>query len=255
MIHYLHTIEKMVDLFGYIFSDIHIRRWDSEKKNKQDLLVPIEFNGKERMFYLINNKMKDNNIKIDSVFPRIGYSLKDIFYDSTRMLNRDVKISSTYGEEGNTEIECNRLPYNFKFQLDIAAVHKSDLFMILEQILPWFRPSLVLQAKLNEFVGDDKVSIPIVLNSTLFNDLNDESPFSDNPDKPYIYSLDFTVKAWLYQLNNEGPDGSYPGASGVGKTIKEIELGVVNWNDTREVTDPSLYTIHYPEHIESNESN
>lgn len=249
MIHYLHTLETTVDLFGYLFSNIHIRRWNTEKTDSQDIYVPIEFAGKERMFYLLKNKMRDENVKIDGVFPRMGYSVKDIFYDSSRMLNRDILTTHNYGENSFIEVEKNRLPYNVKFQLDIAAVHKSDLFMILEQILPWFRPSYILKAKLNPYIGDDKVSIPIVLENTMFNDFNEETPFSDSSDKLYTFSLIFNVKTWLYSLNNENADGTYPDGDGVGKAIKEIELGTVFWDDKRDVTEDSLYTQHIPEHI------
>jgi hypothetical protein len=253
MIHYLGSFEKTIDIFGYLFSDIHIRRWinDGESKYKKDIQVPIEFSGKERMFYLLMNKMKDENIKLDTVFPRMGYTISDIQYDSSRMLNRNQLISHTIDENG-IEVELNRVPYNVKFTLDIATVHKSDMFKILEQILPWFRPSLILKANLNPYIGDDKVDVPVVLESTQFNDFNENAPFSGTPDKPITYALNFVMKTWLYSLNNESDiDGSYPdiNGGGLGKVIKEIELGVTGWDDSRKVTDDSLYTIHYPEHI------
>lgn len=248
MIHYLESFSKTVDIFGYIFSDIHIRRWTENKTKKQDIYVPIEFAGKERMFYLLNNKMKDENLKVESVYPRMGYSIADIFYDSSRMLNKNLLISSTYDENG-IEVELNRVPYNVKFRLDIATTHKSDLFQIMEQILPWFKPSLTLKANLNPYVGDDKVDIPIVLENSTYNDFNEDAPFSNTPDKLYTYSLMFNMKTWLYCMNHEGNDGSYPDINGIGKTIKEIELGITSFKDTRPVTDDSLYTTHYPEHL------
>ena len=253
MIHYLGSFEKTIDIFGYLFSDIHIRRWinDNGTKFKKDIQVPIEFSGKERMFYLLMNKMKDENIKLDTVFPRMGYTISDIQYDSSRMLNRNQLISHTIDESG-IEVEINRVPYNVKFTLDIATVHKSDMFKILEQILPWFRPSLIIKANLNPYIGDDKVDVPIVLESAAFNDFNEEAPFNGTPDKPITYSLTFNLKTWLYSLNHENNiDGSYPdiNGGGLGKVIKEIELGTMSWNDSRKVTDDSLYTIHYPEHI------
>lgn len=253
MIHYLGSFEKTIDIFGYLFSDIHIRRWinDGETKYKKDIQVPIEFSGKERMFYLLMNKMKDENVKLDTVFPRMGYTISDIQYDSARMLNRNQLITHTIDENG-IEVELNKVPYNVKFTLDIATVHKSDMFKILEQILPWFRPSLILKANLNPYIGDDKVDVPVVLESAQFNDFNENAPFSGTPDKPITYALNFVMKTWLYNLNDESDiDGSYPdiNGGGLGKAIKEIELGVTGWDDKREVTDDSLYTIHYPEHI------
>lgn len=245
---YLGSFEKTIDIFGYLFSDIHIRRWINNKSEKQDIYVPIEFAGKERMFYLLNNKMKEDNIKFENVFPRMGYSITNITYDSSRMLNKHLTISAPIDESG-MEVELNRVPYNVKFRLDIASTHKSDLFQILEQILTWFKPSLCLKANLNPYVGDDKVDIPIILEQNEYNDFNEEAPFSNTPDKLYMHTLQFNMKTWLYCLNHEGNDGSYPDDNGLGKTIKEIELGITKFKDNRAVTDDSLYTVHYPEHL------
>ena len=106
-----------------------------------------------------------------------------------------------------------------------------------------------MKANLNPYVGDDKVDIPIILEQNEYNDFNEEAPFSNTPDKLYIHTLQFNMKTWLYCLNHEGSDGSYPDNSGLGKTIKEIELGIKDWEDKRAVTDDSLYTVHYPEHL------
>lgn len=252
MIHYLGNLEKTIDIFGYLFSDIHIRRWNENKSSKQDIHIPIEFGGKERMFYILNNKMKNEKIKIENVFPRLAYNVKDIAYDNERMLNKDIFISSTYtdgNENDYLEVEYNRVPVNVKFELLVCAVRKSDLFMILEQIIPWFKPSLTIRANLNPYVGDDKVSIPIIYESASFKDFNDEAPFSGHNDQVQIYTLNFIVKTWLYCLNKEDSDGSYPGNSGLGKAIKQIELGNVDYKDIRPVTDDSLYTIKYPDNI------
>lgn len=249
MIHYLGNLEKSIKMFGYLFSDIHIRRWNEDNSEKQDICVPIEFGGKERMFFLLNNRMKNENIKLENVFPRLGYNVKDILYDSSRMLNKDIKISSSYTDKDEIdylEVEYNRVPVNVKFELLICAVRKSDLFMILEQIIPWFKPSLTIRANLNPYVGDDNVSIPIVYESALFKDFNNEAPFSNNEDQVQIYTMNFNVKTYLYCLNNEDDNGNYPGSSGLGKAIREIELGSVNYDDSRIVTDNSLYTIKYP---------
>lgn len=245
MIHYLSSIEKTIDIFGYLFSNIKIRRWNTAKTDKQDILIPIEFNSKERMFYLLNTKVKENNIKIDSVFPRMTYSIKNIEYDNIRMLNRDIFLTQLQ-QNGRAEIEQNRIPYNIPFTLSIAATHKSDLFMILEQILPWFAPDLNLICNLNPYIGDDKVSVPILLQNGTFSDNNQDTPFSNTESKLYFYDMEFLVKTWLYCTNNEGNDGSYPDSSSIGKTIENIKLGTIDWNNSKPVTDDSLYPIIYP---------
>lgn len=253
MIYYNKSIEKSVKLFGFLFSDIHIRRWMSDKSKKKDLLVPLRYMDKQRMYYLINNKMIDLNAnKIDSVYPLMAYSISDIYYDSSRQLNPQfIRTNNYYDSKIKKDIpesEYMAVPYNIKFTLTIASIQRSDLFQILEQILVWFQPSLSIRANMNPFIGDDKISIPIKLDSTQFNDFNNTAPFSETEDKPLEYNLNFIMKTYLYRMNLEDEQGNYPGG-GLGKPIKEIEAGVTFFDDKRPVTDDSLYTIHIPEHI------
>lgn len=218
---------------------------------KQDLLVPIEYMDKQRMFYLLNTKLTDaDSPKIESVYPRMAYSISDISYDPSRQLNPTYIMSHNYydGNKDITEVEVNRVPYNISFNLHLVSIHRSDLFQMMEQILPWFTPSLSVRANINPYIGDDNISVPILLSATNFEDFNNEAPFSDQPDKPITMTLSFVMKTFLYVLNDEDIDGSYPGNS-IGKTIKEIEAGVTFTDDKRPVTDDSLYTIHIPEHI------
>lgn len=253
MIHYEKILEKYIQVFGYLFSNIHIRRWKSDKSEKQDLLVPITYMDKQRMYYLLNLKNADlASAKINSVYPRLAYSLKGVDYDANRQLNPTFMMTNNYYSElynkDVTEIEVNKVPYNFKFDLTMVSMFRSDLFQIMEQILPWFTPSLTINMNVNPYIDTDSISIPIYLSSNTFTDFNNEAAFSETEDKPIEYTLSFLMKGYLYNFNDEDTDGTYPGSSLL-KTIREIEAGTTTMDDPRPVTDDSLYTWHIPEHI------
>ena len=209
------------------------------------------------MFYLINKSQTDlKSPKIDGVYPKMGFEMIDMFPDWERMTNPYQTISATtFDGEGNPqlEVELNKIPFNFKFRLTIAAIHQTDLFHIVEQIFTFFRPSYTLKANLNPALGEDKSDVTILLSNGSFKDFNEDVPFSDNPEKPIVYTLEFDQKSWLWTANDEDEGGG--GSGGFAKPIKEIELGVWVQKDpfTKEqlLSDDS-YTWHIPEHIEPN---
>lgn len=205
------------------------------------------------MFYLINKSQTDlKSPKIDGVYPKMGFEMIDMFPDWERMTNPYQTISATtFDSEGNPqlEVELNKIPFNFKFRLTIAAIHQTDLFHIVEQIFTFFRPSYTLKANLNPALGEDKSDVTILLSNGSFKDFNEDVPFSDNPEKPIVYTLEFDQKSWLWTANDEDEGGS----GGFAKPIKEIELGV--WVQKEPFTEEQLtsddsYTWHIPEHIE-----
>lgn len=251
------TIANNIKLFGYLFSDIHIRRKNSDTGVKQDIYVPLSYMGKERMFYLIGKSQTDlSSPKIDSVYPMMGYELKDVYPDWERMTNPyQIVSNSGFDAQGNPTIEAelNKIPVNFKFTLTIAVIHQTDLFHILEQIFTFFRPSYTLKANLNPALGEDKSDVTIILDNGVFNDFNEEAPFQDNSEKPIVYSLNFNVKSWIWTANDEDEGGG--GGGDFNKPIREIEAGIWVQKEpftAEQLVDDDMYYIHYPEHIEAN---
>lgn len=247
------AIANNIKLFGWLFSNIHVRRKNSTTGEKQDIYVPITYIGKERMFYLINKEQTDlGSPKLNGVYPKMGYELKDIYPDWERLTNPYQTVSnSSFDSHGEpiVETELNKIPVNFKFMLTIAAIHQTDLFHILEQVFPLFRPSYTLKANLNPALGETQSDVSIVLNNGVFNDFNEEAPFSDNPEKPLVYTLNFEQKSWIWTANDEDEGG---GGSPFGKPIKEIELGVFVQKEPltpEQITSDDSYTWHIPEHI------
>lgn len=247
------TIANNIKLFGWMFSNIHIRRKNSETQEKKDIYVPISYMGKERMFYLINKSQTDlKSPKINGVYPMMGYEMVDVYPDWERMTNPYQTVSNTvFNTQGDPEleIELNKIPVNFKFKLSIAAIHQTDMFHILEQVFTFFRPSYTLKANLNPLLGENKSDVTILLSNGAFEDFNEEAPFSDRPEKPIIYTMEFDQKSWIWTANDEDDGGS----GGFAKPIKEIELGVFVQKEPltmEQITSDESYTWHIPEHIE-----
>lgn len=86
------------------------------------------------------------------------------------------------------------VPYNINFTLSIATKQNDDMLQIVEQILPYFQPSLNVTINLVSSIGEKK-DVPIVLDSiTMATDY--EGSFEDR--STIIYNLNFTAKTYVF---------------------------------------------------------
>jgi len=231
---YLKIAEKNVSLFGNIFSDLSITRIKSTNTSvTQTIKVPITYAGKESFNYLIKNKLTNQDqVKVQAVLPAMGFALKNIYYDLTRQLNRNNVISGSFNDE--LTVEYNKVPYNFDFELNIAAVHQSDLLQIIEQVVVLFKPDLNLTVKLYEELEENEVDVSVTLKNNVFEEFNTfDTPFDSKTTKPLFYTLNFTLKSWLYCTGENDL---------VAKKIKEVDLGIWPWDTPiSDVTLDELY--------------
>lgn len=237
---YVEVIKNNTILFGSVFNNIIIKRESEDKTKTLSIKVPILYAGKEYFMYLLKNKLaKENQSKVQNIYPRMSFSLTDIQYNPSIKGNSNVIISGT-NDTGDIEVQYNRIPYIFSYELNIAAVHQTDLFQIIEQILVKFKPSLNITAKLNPDIDDEAVDIPIILRNNKFQDFQNEVPFEDVNDKPIMHTISFDMKSWLYCTNENSGLSNLP--------IETVELGAWPWDTTiNDVTIDTWYPIKIEE--------
>jgi hypothetical protein len=119
------------------------------------------------------------------------------------------------------------VPYNLSFELAIISKNQEDGLQILEQILPFFQPHYNLSVKLLPDVGETK-DVPVTLNSV---DYEDEYEGDFSARRAIIYTLQFTVKTYLY-----GPITD-------SKTIKKVITDMYTDTNTSSAPREVRYTI------------
>lgn len=237
MTKYVKIIEKNVILFGSLFNDINITRKSKDGTLTKDIKVPILYASKERFMYLLDNKLvNENQPKVQNVYPRMSFALRDIKYDNNRKGISNLLISGTNNDV--TEVQLNRVPYNFTFELNLASTHQTDLFQMIEQILVLFKPSLNITAILNPDVNDNEVDVAVVLLNNTFEDFKNEVPYENIDDKPIMHTITFDMKSWLYCTAEDDNISKVP--------INTVELGFWPF-DT--VIDDVTEDIWYPKII------
>lgn len=184
---YHEIFRKTVVAFGTLFNNIELRRTDEVMK------VPLAYGPKQKFLARLEQNPDPTNKRVQITLPRISFEINGITYDSSRKVSPTQKIKIAKDGDENKNVFMP-VPYNLSFELAIISKNQEDGLQILEQILPYFQPHYNLPVKLLPDVNETK-DVPVVLNSVDYED-DYEGDFSTR--RAIIYTLQFTVKTYLY---------------------------------------------------------
>lgn len=199
MQYYFHnTIRKYMVAVGSLFNDIHVTKTSTASTVEKDIIVPIEFGNKSRLYQNIqsaNSNMYDGSTlaTFGVVLPRIGYIDESPVYDSMRKRN-----NTTRYYDDNYDFEIGEpVPYNFPFIVSILTKNKDEMNQIIEQILPNFNPDVVLTINDIPELGI-KTDVSIQLDSIGY--ANDSEFGQADYDRLLSTDINVTVRGWLYPI-------------------------------------------------------
>lgn len=187
-------IRKYIIVFGSLFDDITIQRYDNSGTHIQTLPVPLAYGPKQKFLVRLEG---DPNLdrKVALSLPRMGFEIVGMSYDPTRKLNTVQKnIKTSDSDTTVLKTQYTPVPYNIEIQLAIMVKNADDGTQIIEQILPYFRPewgttiNVIPEMNLS-------MDVPIILNSVSFEDTY-EGDFQTR--RALIWNLNFTIKGYLY---------------------------------------------------------
>jgi len=184
---YHEIFRKTVVAFGTLFNNIELRRTDEVMK------VPLAYGPKQKFLARLDQTPDPTNKRVQITLPRISFEINGISYDSSRKVSPTQKIKIAKDGDENKNVFMP-VPYNLSFELAIISKNQEDGLQILEQVLPYFQPHYNLPVKLLPDVNETK-DVPVVLNSVDYED-DYEGDFSTR--RAIIYTLQFTVKTYLY---------------------------------------------------------
>src|SRR5210317_1058263 len=192
---YNESTRNVVVGFGTIFNNIQLAKKDSAGNVTQTMKVPLAYGPKQKW---LSRLQEDPNLNksVAVTLPRIGFEISGLTYDSSRKLNKVVKVKKKIDGTDNEQLKSGFMPvpYNVSFELFIMAKNSDDALQILEQILPYFQPEY--NVTLREVPELDIIrDVPITLNSISYED-DYEGDFTSR--RSIIYTLSFTAKYYLY---------------------------------------------------------
>ena len=218
---YHQSLRRYIIMFGNMFNDIVVRRYDKNGNNIQAVAVPLAYGPKEKFLVRIT---QDPNLdqQVAMQLPRLGFEMTTLNYDGTRRLNahnRNVKITT---DEDKLDFNYAPVPYDLQFNLYAYVRNADDGAQILEQIVPYFGPEWTNSLRLIPQTSITQ-DIPTILNTVSIEDTY-EGDFETR--RALIYTFDFTVKAYFY-----GPVRR----QGVIKR-SQIDFGIVTGNSSNKIT-------------------
>jgi len=189
---YFKLLRKYVILFGNIFNDIHLIRYDKTGKEVSKIKVPIAFGPKEK--YVVRFEQSPDFFRdVQIVLPRMSFEYKNFTYDAARKQNALLR-SAKGADVSRLSSQYMGVPYDIDFELNIYARNTDDGNQIIEQILPHFNPDYTVTIEPVTELGFLK-DIPIVLNS-----ISPVTEYEGNFDSVrYVtWTLSFTVKGYFF---------------------------------------------------------
>jgi hypothetical protein len=191
---YYHSIiRKYIIMFGTMFNDIDVQRFDTAGERIQTLRVPIAYGPKEKFLVrLAQDPNFDRDIAIS--LPRMSFEITSMNYNSTRKLPSTIKNVYTYTDKDKLKYQYTPVPFDINIALSVFVKNADDGVQILEGILPFFTPewtnsvNLIPELKL-------KMDVPVV-----FNDISTEDTYEGDfsTRRALIHTLNFTVKGYLF---------------------------------------------------------
>lgn len=187
--HFYHAITRnSVAVFGTLFNDITVARKDSAGTFKDVQKVPLAYGPRQKFLSRIEEQTDLTDPRVALKLPRMSFEITNMMYDSqsAQLQGNRIKIQDDNGMRTSVGTPA---PYILDMQLNILAKNQDDALQILEQIIPFFRPTYTVSVKYVE--GVPSVDVPITLqNVSVLDDY--EGDFTSR--RVLVYTIDFTMK-------------------------------------------------------------
>lgn len=190
------TIKKIINLIGAIFSGIEIEKTpDESEETSERIVVPIQY-GITSTFFIKNEYISPENVIRKFSLPRIFYNLESISYDAAKKSASQQRFYNNFilNDDATYNYQYVPNPYKFNFSVSVYCRYKNELFQIIEQICPYFCPTLFFNVNMIPEMEEFK-DIAVTLTN-----LNFESNFDSGFESVTLNSANFNldVDGFLY---------------------------------------------------------
>lgn len=192
--YYHEIIRRTSAAFGTMFNNIYIRHQDGDGQDFSYIKVPIGYGPIQKFLSRLEQKPDLRN-RVAITLPRMSFQVGQLNYDSSRKTSTLQTFNTTVGTSNIPRKVFMPVPYNLPFELTIATKYSDDMFQIVEQILPFFKPEFNLTINLSSTLGE-KRDVPLVLQGI--------SPFQDDYEGNYdsrrfiTTTLNFVAKIFFF---------------------------------------------------------
>ena len=197
---YHSAIRKYIIMFGNMFNDIDVVRFNNAGNAVQTIRVPIAYGPKEKFLARLRQD-PDMAAYVGTTLPRLSFEITGFNYDPARQMNKQNRITSI--SSGNNSLRSGFAPSPYSIDMSLYGMfaNNEDAVQVVEQILPYFRPEWTNSVKIVPSLGI-YVDVPTVLQGMTMEDTY-EADFQTR--RAIIYTFNFTVKGYIYgPVTNKG---------------------------------------------------
>lgn len=230
--HFYHeTLRKVLYAFGTLFNNLYIKHKNDEGEVVSTLKVPIAY-GPTQKFLARLEQSPDLNKPIQTTVPRMSMEIISLSYNNSKQTTATESFL-TVDKNKQNRVSYLPVPYTLYIELSIFTILEDDMFQVVEQILPYFRPtysvSVVMLDEINE-----KRDIIFNLDSIKMTD-----DYEGNFDKrrSLIWTLTFSAEIYFFI--------PVPGTDDTSKNIiKKVSFGFLSGDyDGTLKTEDVRYTV------------
>jgi hypothetical protein len=198
--YYAKTIWNVQVAIFDLFNDMIVYRFDKQGNIVKTINVPLTFGPVEKTQMAREVDHPSNKTRYYLQVPRMALVPNGITHDPERSYSSnderfwvDEQLDLDGGNSMYTDFQPT--PYNFYYTLFIRSDSLEDLSQILENILPYFNPKLMLRVKEFSFLNIER-NLPVRLDGVNFDFVNQ---MDTETMREVNASLDLVVEGWMYK--------------------------------------------------------
>lgn len=196
--YYPKTIRNLTIAFTDLFNDIVVKRLDDAGIVVKELTLPIKFGPVNKFQHNIMREEsgKDYYIKL----PSLAVTLDGLDFASDRAAGMNEYRNFYDTDLGLDDVntfyrDVQPTPYNYNFSLHVLTESLDDFSQIMENILPYFNPTLHLRVKEFSFLNIER-DIPVQYAGVT----TDFLEVQEGGTKRYVNgTINFIVKGYMYR--------------------------------------------------------
>lgn len=216
-----------------VFNEIKIRQYEADFITiKKVIDVPIQYGATEKEYMeRLEDATHEGGDRYYQSVPRMSLILTGIDRDSQRAKSvnegRSLEIQS-FSDPDQFYHDYEPTPVNFMFDLRVKVRKTEHLQQILEQILPYFNPSLQLRVKEIPFLNIER-DIQCTIDTTSLDIKND---MDSTQLRDIDISLPITLRGYMYR-----PITQFHILKSLYRMISVIDNDGTEIQERREITD------------------
>ncbi len=202
--HRFFTRKILATFMDFFAKRIFVERYDEQGDILKYIRPPVHFSNRQRFISLAQGSNQSDNfntgeyaLDLNYILPRMSVNISGMSYASSKHLTKFQKLKACEYDESSGSLDSILTPVPYTLSLDLSILTKSidDTFQIIEQIVPFFAPSLSFDV--NVIDGFSPESITYVLTSVT-PDSNDEYGIVD--ERVFLSTLSFETNANYYYI-------------------------------------------------------